>query len=283
MSACASWPLPAGAVDCHTHVFGPPDRFPSSIASIYPLPETPFEVHKATMDAAGFARAVLIQPAPYAQDVSPMADALQRAGGRLCGVASARSDVDDAQLSRMNGAGVRALRFLEARTPAGDRYPGSVEIDELAPLAERMKALGWHVELWSTLDQFLDFWPALEKHGLPIVLDHMGGFDAKRGVDDPAFQRLLGLVGEGAVSVKLTLCRRAPFGSDFAELRPFHDALVEANPDQMLWGSDWPFVRMGEHAPTIGGLLDLFGAWVDDDGLRRRILVDNPARRYAAP
>lgn len=273
---------PHGAWDCHTHVFGPPDRFPPRIESIYALPEAPLAVHQAAIDEIGLSRAVLIQPAPYAQDVSAMIDALDASQGRLRGVASARRDVTDAQLAEMQRAGVRALRFLEARTPAGERYAGSVEIAELAPLAPRMKALGWHAETWAALDDILDFWPQVERLDLPLVLDHMGGFDPGRGVGDPAFQRLLAMVREGVVWVKLTLCRRAPFGSDFSELRPFHDALVDANPGVLLWGSDWPFVRMGEHAPTIAGLFDLFTAWTDDAEIRRRILVENPAARYGA-
>jgi 2-pyrone-4,6-dicarboxylate lactonase len=273
---------PAGAWDCHTHVFGPPERFPARIESIYGLPEAPAATHRETLAAVGIERAVLIQPAPYGQDASAMIDALRASGGRLRGVASARADIGDAALAEMNDAGVRGLRFLEARTPAGERYAGSVDIGELTALAPTMRANRWHAEVWASLDDLLGFWPTLEKAGLPIVLDHMGGFDPNRGVDAPAFQRLLAMVRDGAVWVKLTLCRRAPFGSDYSELRPFHDALIEANPRRLLWGSDWPFVRMGEHTPRLSDILSLFLNWVDDEALRKTILVDNPVARYGA-
>ena len=125
--------LPVLACDCHTHIFGPSDQFPPSVASIYALPDAAFEVHRATREANGLDRAVLIQPAPYGQDPSAMLDGLNRSGSELRGVGSARSDIGDAALARMDQAGICALRFLEARTPAGERYVGSVEIDELAP------------------------------------------------------------------------------------------------------------------------------------------------------
>lgn len=269
---------PERAWDTHTHVFDA--RFPAAVPSVYALPDLPYVVHQGNLSANGLTRAVLIQPAPYGQDMSAMIDALDASDGRLRGVGSALSWVDDQSLERMDIAGIRALRFLEARTPSGERYPGSVGIEELAPLAPRMAALGWHAEIWAGLDDLLDLWPRLQGLDLPVVLDHMGGFDASRGVEDPAFQRLLAMVRDGVVWTKLTLCRRAPFGSDFSELRPFHDALIEANPDRLLWGSDWPFVRMGEHAPNTAGLLKLFAQWIDDETLRNRILVDNPAIRY---
>lgn len=275
-------PIPDGAWDSHTHVFGDADRFPARIASAYALPEAPFDLHQSVMAGVGIKRAVLIQPAPYAQDLSCMLDALAQGGGRLRGVATARGDVSDADLQTMDAAGVRGLRFLEARTPAGDRYPGSVELNELSALADRMRGLGWHAEIWSPLDTVLEMWPIAKRAGVPVVIDHLGGFDVDRGADDPAFQTLVAMVREGAVSVKLTLCRRIPFGGDYGLLRPFHDALVEANPMQLIWGSDFPFVRMAEHAPTVAQMLDLFRQWVDDVDLQRTILVDNPSARYAA-
>jgi 2-pyrone-4,6-dicarboxylate lactonase len=269
-----------GAWDCHTHVFGPPDRFPPQFPSAYALPIAPADVQRAAIADHGLAHSVIVQPAPYGQDMSAMLDALGRDRGLRAGVGSARREISDDRLETMARAGVRALRFVEARTPAGGRYAGSVEIEELGALAPRMTRLGWHAEVWSALDDFLEFWPRIETYGVPVVLDHMGGFDQRRGIGDVAFQALLALVRAGRVAVKLTLCRRAPFGSDFQELRPFHDALVAANPDQLVWGSDWPFVRMEQYAPTIPQLLGLFTRWVDDEALQRRILVETPRRLY---
>jgi 2-pyrone-4,6-dicarboxylate lactonase len=272
--------LPAEAWDCHTHIFGDPVRFPPRVASSYAMPDAPYEAHAGMLKANGLDRGVIVQPAPYAQDMSVMIEALAAADGRLRGVASGLADMTDQVMGELNAAGVRALRFVDARTPSGERFAGSSGTGELELMASRLAKLGWHAEVWSSLDDFLQVWPKLEHCGVPVVLDHMGGFDLQKGVSDPSFARLIGMVREGAVWVKLTLCRRAPFGSPLSVLRPFHDALVEANPGRLLWGSDWPFVRMGEHAPTVPALLDLFTSWVDDENLRRQILVENPTVRY---
>jgi 2-pyrone-4,6-dicarboxylate lactonase len=77
--------------------------------------------------------------------------------------------------------------------------------------------------------------------------------------------------------MKLSVCRNSRAFPDYPDVRPFHDALIAANPDRLLWGSDWPFVRMGDLTPDVTHLLSLLYEWVEDDTLRRRILVDNPA------
>ena len=102
------------------------------------------------------------------------------------------------------------------------------------------------------------------------------------GVQDPAFQGLLALVADGRVWVKMTPARNSKSFPDYTDVRPFHDALARANPDRLIWGSDWPYLRMGDATPDAGHLLDLLDAWCGDETLRRKILVDNPARLYGA-
>jgi predicted TIM-barrel fold metal-dependent hydrolase len=111
----------------------------------------------------------------------------------------------------------------------------------------------------------------------------MGGLETAGGVADPAFRTLVSLLAEGRVWMKLSACRNSRALPDYPDLRPFHDALVEANPDRLLWGSDWPFVRMGALTPDPSQLVELFHTWVPDEGLRRKILVDNPAALFDFP
>ena len=229
----------------------------------------------------GIERGVLVQPTFYRTNADALIDALRqaRASGRqqLRGIAAATSTVSDAALGDMNAAGVCGLRFIEMPAPDGSgRYPGSVSVDHLAALAPRMRELGWQAHLWSPIDDHVARLPELVRLGIPLVLDHMGSFKADLGVTAPAFQRLLALLRDGAIWVKLSLCRNSRLFPDYDDLRPFHDALVEANPARVLWGSDWPHVRMGDLAPDVGHLLDLLHAWTDDN-TRRRILVRNPA------
>jgi predicted TIM-barrel fold metal-dependent hydrolase len=232
------------------------------------------------LETVGVTRAVLVQPAPYGEDVSALVDALRQGEGRLRGVGTATAQTSDAKLDAMQAAGVCGLRFTEARLSTGERYRGSVAADQLQLLASRMDERSMHAQLWPSPDGIVELLQALLPLDVPLVLEHMGGVDIRRGVNDPAFQFLLALLREGRIWIKLAICRRSTAAPLYADLRPFHDALVAANPDRLVWGSDWPFVRMDARAPDVGQLLDLFGTWVSDSTLRRRILTDNPQTLY---
>lgn len=265
--------VPAGACDTHTHVFGGPEF--AAGPSPYALPDAALEVHSAMRARLGIARAVLVQPAPYGRDAACMLDALARGAGRLRGVMIADETTGDATLEAWHAAGVRALRFTEMRAPDGTgRYPGSIGTEALIALAPRLRALGWQAHLWASAAQCAELLPRLVPLGVPIVLDHLA---MPQGPEDPGFDAVLGHLREGSVWVKATLCR-VP-GGDPARLRPLQDRLVAANTDRVLWGSDWPYVRM-DPAPDAGAMLDLFLEWLGDGGLARRILVENPSALF---
>ncbi|CAN7531430.1 amidohydrolase family protein [Bosea sp. LjRoot90] len=276
-----NWTLPDGACDCHAHVFGPYDAFPVSHAMHYVPPLAPAGAHRAMLDRVGLARGVLVQPGAYGSDPAAILDATSRSGGRIKGVAAADGGVSDAQLDVWHGHGVRGLRFNDMTVPGGTgRFPGAVGTDGLTELAPRLSARGWHAEIWASIDQHVALLPLYRATGLPVALDHMAGLVVARGISDPAFQAILAVLREGWLWVKLVLCRCSQAFPDYADLRPFHDALIDANPDRMVWGSDWPHLRLADRAPDIGHLLDLFRDWVPDAALRQRILVDNPRILY---
>jgi predicted TIM-barrel fold metal-dependent hydrolase len=233
------------------------------------------------LSRVGATRGVLIQPGGYGEDASALRAALREAGGKLRGIAAATAEISDRALAEWHADGVRGLRFVEMMAPGGGgRYPGSTGVDQLRPLAPRMRELGWHAEVWATVDQHAGLLPLLRTCGVPVVLDHLSGVVAERGVDDPAFQAVLSALREGWLWVKLTLCRCSRAFPDYPDLRPFHDALVAAAPDRLVWGSDWPHLRMGDLSPDVGHLLDLFADWVGDAERRERILARNPAALY---
>jgi predicted TIM-barrel fold metal-dependent hydrolase len=234
------------------------------------------------LDTVGIARAVLVQPAPYAQDHSALLDALKCGKGRLRGIATASATSKDTELDQLRQQGVCGLRFTEARLPSGERYRGSIGTDELPLLATRMIECSMHAQVWPVFDALPELLQKLLPLNVPIVLEHMASLDVLRGVADPTFQLLLSLLREGRIWIKLTVCRRSKLAPQYADLRPFHDALVAANPNRLVWGSDWPFVRMTP-APDVAALLDLFGEWVGDTALRSAILVANPAMLYDFP
>jgi 2-pyrone-4,6-dicarboxylate lactonase len=272
--------LPDGACDCHGHVFGPLDRFPTG-ASSYAIPLAAPLVHAEMLRRAGLSRAVLVQPAPYGRDTAALTAALEAGRGRLRGIAVADASIDDGSLRRLHEAGVRGLRFIEMRDPtSGAPYAGSVGAAALADLAPRIRPLGWHAQIWARCADIPALVEAHHRHGVPLVFDHMGQFDPALGPHDDAFRRFVELVAEGRIWTKLSVCRLVAPGTSYDRLRPFHEALTRARQDRLLWGSDWPFVRMGANAPDVGRLLDLFVNWAGDADLVRQILVDNPARLF---
>jgi predicted TIM-barrel fold metal-dependent hydrolase len=237
------------------------------------MPEASFQVHAAALRALGLDHALVVQPAPYADDPAALLDAIARSEGRLRGVAVADAGTDARKLAAWAHGGVVALRFVEMQAPDGSRYPGSVGFDALVQLAPAMRQAGLHAQLWASADELVRSLPKLLDLGLPLVLDHMAMVDIGLGVAHASFQGLLDLLAEPTIWVKLTIARLAAGG---AAARPFHEALLQAAPDRCLWGSDWPYVRLNP-APDAAVALDLFQAWTPGE-LIHPVLVDNPRR-----
>jgi 2-pyrone-4,6-dicarboxylate lactonase len=272
-------PLPLWACDAHSHVFGPFDRFPPVTRSVYALPEASPEVHAQVRQTLGVARGVLTQPAPYGTAPGAILAAIAQEPDALRGIAVADETVDDATVERWRAAGITGLRFTDMRTPSGERYPGSVTSAALPTLAPRMRALGLHAQLWAKAADLAEQLPALLRHGVPLVLDHMGCPDPSEGADGPAFSRIADMLGGEELWVKLALCRVANDAPDYGSIRKLHDKLVERAPDRLVWGSDWPYVRL-QPSPDAGHMVDLLQDWVGDEDLLRRILVTNPEKLY---
>ena len=275
---------PPNGCDTHCHVFGPAARFPYAEDRSYTPPDAPLAKYLRLLDTLGMTRGVLVQGSAHGRDNSAMLDALERHPDRLRGVAVADADTPPAELRRWHALGVRGLRFNHFFRDGQLHYRGGVPLDAARVLAPVMKELGWHLQLWIDVKDLPDAIPILKDIGLPVVIDHMGRTDARAGTSAPGFQSLLRLTAEGGCWVKLSgahrVSRAAP---DYPDARALHEALVAANPEQLVWGSDWPHPRMEDEMPNAGHLLDLFNEWTPDDAIRRRILVDNPARLYGFP
>jgi predicted TIM-barrel fold metal-dependent hydrolase len=274
-------PPPPMACDTHAHVFGPADRFPYAADRSYTPPDSPLAKYLGMLDTLGFDRGVLVQASAHGRDNSAMLDALKHHPNRLRGVAVADAGTAPAELRRWHAAGVRGLRFNHFFRDGALHYRGGVPLDAAQALAPVMKEFGWHLQLWIDAKDLPDTIPVLKALALPVVIDHMGRTDARAGTATPGFQALLRLVGDGGCWVKVSgahrLSARAP---DYDDARPFHEALVRANPDRLVWGSDWPHPRIEGEMPDAGHLYDLFGAWTPDEATRKRCLVANPAALY---
>ena len=275
---------PPKACDTHAHVFGPASRFPYADDRSYTPPDAPLAKYLGMLDTLGLARGVLVQGSAHGRNNAAMLDALARHSERLRGVAVADADTPAAELRRWAALGVRGLRFNHFFRGGALHYRGGVPLSAARALAPLMAELGWHLQLWIDVKDLPDTIPVLTSLGLPVVIDHMGRTDARAGTSSPGFQSLLRLVGDGGCWVKLSgahrLSTQAP---DYAEVRPFHEALLRANPERLMWGTDWPHPRIEGDMPDAGRLLDLFQQWTPDHETRRRILAANPARLYGFP
>jgi len=272
---------PKGACDTHAHVFGPYDAFPFVTPPSYPAPLAPFELYSAMLAKVGIDRGVLVQPAPYGTNNEALIDALRRGEDTLRGVAVVTESTPDSELAALHNAGVCGLRFNEMiDSGTGDRFKGSVGVEQLKSLAPRMRELGWHAQVWARCDDVPSLAREIAKLGIPVVFEHMASFRAERGIQDQGFREILALLAEGCIWMKLSVCRNSRAYPDYPDLRPFHDAVIEANPFRLLWASDWPFVRMGDASPDVGRLIDLFREWVGDQEIEHQIFVENAAHLY---
>jgi predicted TIM-barrel fold metal-dependent hydrolase len=267
------------ACDSHFHIFGPTSRFPYSSERAYTPAEAPLERLLALHARLGFERGVVIQGNGHGTDNSALLDALQREGRRLRGVAIVKDTTTREEIRRMADAGVRALRFHIAPRQPG-RFSG-LGLDAFEKLAAGMAECGMHVQFFMDARELPGVMQRLKDWRSPVVLDHFGSTKAAEGIAAPGFELLRRYLGEGRIWVKLSGAYRASDRyPDYEDARPLHQTLVKTNPDQLLWGSDWPHPRLEKDMPDTGHLLDLFNAWTPDPTLRRKILVENPARLY---
>ncbi|MDB6084701.1 MAG: 2-pyrone-4,6-dicarboxylate hydrolase [Gammaproteobacteria bacterium] len=276
-----SHPLPAGACDTHSHVFGPFDRFPLFAGRRYTPPLAPVGDYLSMLDRIGARHGVLVHPSASGWDCSCTLDALAVAGGRLRGIVVVPPDVDGDTLESMHSSGIRGIRFTEsADGPLAPRADGVLPLGDLAHFAPTLRTLKWHAQVWAKCDAIVAAAHELLRYDIPIVIDHMGFFDSLRGVDDATFRSFLSLVREGPFWVKLNPCRVSKQRPDYADARPFHEALVRAAPDRMVWGSDWPYIGLDPSPPDVGSMVDVFDAFTHDARLRTQILVQNPTVLY---
>ena len=276
--------FPAGAVDCHAHICGPATQFPYAQERIYTPPDATLENYESLLDMLGVDRAVLVQPSVYGSDNRAMLAALKAQPEKFRGVAVVSNNVNeigDQELEQLHAAGVRGIRCNIVDVV--DKSAG-LPIQNLKALAERIKPFGWHLELLMHVNEYPDLAKVFENFPVDLVFGHFGYSHAKHGIQDPGFQGLLELLKNQQAWVKMTGPYRICDGNlPYADMRPFNDAVIDANPKRLIWGSDWPHVMVKKLMPHDADLCDLFGDWVTDPSLRKSILVDNPCILYDFP
>ena len=271
--------MPALACDAHAHVLGPAAQYDYSPARVYTPPDCLPRAYRHMLDTMGITRAVLIQPSVYGTDNSAMLDAMKADPQRLRGVAVVDPAINDAELKAMHATGVRGVRVNIVDVK--DRKAGSLPMDMLRPLAARIAPMGWHMEFLMHADEFPDLDRTFADFPVPIVLGHLGYMKTALGLGNPGFQALLRLMQAGRAWVKLTGPYRISGGPmPHDDTVPFAHALIKANAERVIWGSDWPHVMHKGAMPNDADITDLLLAWVPDAAQRERVLVSNPARLY---
>jgi len=285
-----SFDVPAGACDCHTHIHGDPAKFPFFAGRVYtPEPASPEEM-SALHKALHIERVVIVTPSVYGTDNSATLFGMMARGGSARGVAVIDDKTAESDLDTMHGAGFRGIRLNLATGGVNDPNVGR---SRFSAAVERMKARGWHVQLYTNLAMISAIKDLVANSPVPVVFDHFGGAQADLGVGQPGFSDLVELVRSGKAHVKISgAYRSSKLAPDYQDIVPFAQALIAANADRIIWGTDWPHPNSvtppGKQPTDVtplfqiddGRLLNQLPVWAPDAAIRNRILVDNPARLY---
>ena len=273
--------LPAGSVDTHVHVFD--SRYRLSPQRGYDPPDSRLEHMVAMHKAIGIERVVFTQPSIYGTDNGAIldgSDALnEETPGRARSVVAVGGDVSDQDLAAMHARGARGVRLNT------DNVGGMpIDWDDLPGLCRRIAGMGWHVEFLFPGRDMVELAPLIASLPVPACIGHFAYQPAADGVEAEGFQALLTLLRDGNTWLKISGADRVSAAGrpGYADVAPLAEAAIEANPERIMWGTDWPHPNKYDAVlvPDEGDLVDALGSWVSDPDLLRRILVDTPEQFY---
>jgi predicted TIM-barrel fold metal-dependent hydrolase len=282
--------VPAGACDCHTHIHAAPEKFPFFAGRVY-TPELASPEEMATLhQALHIDRVVIVTPSVYGTDNAATVFGIKARGGDARGVAVIDDKTPEGELDVLGQAGIRGIRLNLATGGTSDPLVGR---QRFQAAVERVKTRNWHLQMFTGLAMISAIEDLVAASSVPVVFDHFGGAEARLGIDQPGFADLLRLVRSGKAYVKISGAYRASgLAPDYGDVAPLARALIAANPDRILWGTDWPHpnsVTPAGRKPTeVTPLLQIddislfnqLPLWAPDAAIRKRILVENPARLY---
>jgi predicted TIM-barrel fold metal-dependent hydrolase len=281
-----SFTVPKGACDCHVHIFGPDAAFPFSPKRLYTPGPASIDNLLALHRALHIDRVVVVHPSPYGTDNACTVDAVRRLGARARGVAVIDDATTDAMLDDMHDAGIRGVRVnLESY---GESDP-AIASGHLQHAAERVARLGWHVQTYSNLAVLAALRDTILQLPTTLVIDHFGRPKASLGTAQPGFAEILALQRSGKVYVKISAPYRISQQPHYTDAAGIACAMIAANPDRVLWGTDWPHPGAAERNPAViepfrpeddGQALNRLADWTQSETELKKILVDNPARLY---
>lgn len=277
---------PSGACDCHVHVVGPKDKFPLAQKRAYTPMDATVGQLRAMLARLNLDRVVLVQMSVYGTDNSCMLNALRELDNAR-GVAVLPPRVPDDELALLHRQGIRGLRVNVATSKSTSLHIIHERISTAAALCERHQ---WHVQVFIPADTIEPLAPFFASLSVPLVIDHFGLIapDSENG----ALHALIRLLRSGKVWVKISAAYRIADDPADARVGSLVRRLCDANPERIVWGSDWPHTPRhdsGQHASDdempfrnvdTRKLLDLVPRWLDDTRLLQQVMVTNPAQLY---
>jgi predicted TIM-barrel fold metal-dependent hydrolase len=274
---------PPHSCDCHFHVFGPAARYPHRDPNLrYAPPLAPLADYLALSRRLGFERYVFVQPSAYGRDNACMLDAMREVGTKLCrGIVDIEENAPDAEFEHLHAAGIRGVRINVS--PVAPLNPGFSET--MMPRIERLHArcceLGWQLDFLTPGWLTSELMPVMKTLKCDFTIAHMGMYLAKDGVEQAGFQQLLDLLrhGDGRCWIKLTGVYRMSVAPGFADAAAHARALIDAAPERIIWGSDYPHLSFADKVGSVD-LFNLLGTWAPSAAARRQILVDNPQHLF---
>jgi predicted TIM-barrel fold metal-dependent hydrolase len=289
-STPVNFAVPAGACDCHTHIFGDPRRFTFAAGRTY-TPEPALVDEMRRLHRALHAdRVVIVQPSVYGTDNACTLDAITQLGSRARGIAVIDERVSDAALDEMDRGGIRGVRLNLAAASVTAPEAARQRFDAAAG---RIASRRWHIQINTQPSIIEALRNQVMTSPVPVVFDHFGGALAALGPRHPGFVALLDLVRAGKAYAKISGAYRSSTDApDYADVTPLAKALIAANVQRIVWGTDWPHpdsaTVAGRNATDIAPLLQIddgrvmnqLAVWAPDAAVRKTILVDNPARLY---
>ena len=222
----------------------------------------------------GLERGVVVQASPYGADNARVIEAVRVLGPGYVGVGVVNADASGERLDELSRLGIRGTRINSASG-------GRSGIERMEELAARIKDFGWHMQFHIHAGQLPEYEEKIRKLPVDVVFDHMGLFPADMPLTHPDFRLLLRLLERGDVWVKLSGAERiSRSGAPYRDAVAVARALIDAAPERVVWGTDWPHTNVKPAIPNDGDLMDLLAEFAPDERMHRKILVENPCALY---
>jgi len=275
--------IPENACDSHAHIFGPYAQYPLADERSYTPAENDAERFIWHLNRLGLQRGVLVTASACGTDNSSVLDALGKYPDRLRGVAVCDQGIGLPVLKAWREAGIRGLRFNLYKLNGQAVYKNGVGLQALEALAPLLRDLDMHAQIWVHAPDLPELAPRLAKLKVPLVVDHMGRMNVALGIDNPGFGKLCAMLADGSVWTKISGAdRNSNKKGHYDDIDAFAARILKANPDHVVWGTDWPHINYFNEAdvPDDGVLLNALRRWLPDEQSLKKVLVDNPANLY---